>query len=348
MMQIANQIPPDGEKKMIQVVVTVDTQTMAWELLAPHGARGVTPKIGNCQFHLNPAKSVNADFWIVFANARPKDWMVCARENTLFIVGEPESKKVYPREYYAQFHRIIDTHHQSNHPRVTLHAPCLRWQFGFNHRTSTIELGYDALASMPPPESVLNKVSVVCSNAAHTPGQRQRLAFLGRLKERLGDRLIHFGRGFEPIDDKAAAIQGHRIHLVMENCQAPHYWTEKILDAYLGWSFPAYVGCPNLEDYFPRDSFLDLNIQDPTESADRLVAMLESPRTTHEIQAISNARSLVLNQYNPWTMWAHWAEKFYDPEKKSRNLCIRSHKAFRPFPMGLMYRMKTGNQYHKP
>jgi hypothetical protein len=42
----------------------------------------------------------------------------------------------------------------------------------------------------------------------------------------------------------------------LENSQSPHYWTEKLTDAYLGWAFPLYVGCPNVGDYFAKESFL--------------------------------------------------------------------------------------------
>ena len=125
----------------------------------------------------------------------------------------------------------------------------------------------------------------------------------------------------------------------MENCRAPHYWSEKILDAYLGWAFPLYIGCPNLDEYFPKKSFLELDIKSPDDAANRILAMLESPRDQIETDAVSEARKLVLNTYNPWVNWARWAENFYDPKFKPCSLVIRSHKAFRPFPRGLIYRM---------
>lgn len=327
-------------EKRLRVVVTIDSKVSGFELLAPGGVLGENPRVGRCDFFLNPAEPVDADFWIVFANARPSDEMRCAPENTLFIAAEPEEKKVYPKRFYTQFHHIIDTHKRSEHPRVTLHAPCLSWQFGYNHSLVKFETGYQELIGMDSLETVKNKVSVVCSDAAFTPGQRERLRFLARLKERLGDNLVHFGRGFEPIDDKKDAIQGYRFHLAMENCRARHYWTEKILDAYLGWAFPLYIGCPNLDEYFPDDSFLRLDIASPDEAADRILAMLAKPRDEAEAAAIAKGRELALNKYNPWIMWAKWAEEFHDPRAKSGNLVIRSHKAFRPFPRGHMYRFK--------
>lgn len=332
----------DGENSdRLKVVVTIDTKVTGWEILAPGGVLGESPSVGRCDFILNPDVPVDADFWIVFANARPCDVVHCAPENTLFIAGEPEEKKVYPKAFYAQFHRIIDTHLRSGHPRVTLHAPCLSWHIGFDHGRSNYDIGYAELAAMDRPADVENRVSVVCSNAAFTPGQRERLEFLAVLKQSLGDRLVHFGRGFRPVDDKLEGIIGYRFHLVMENCRVPYYWTEKISDAYLGWSFPLYVGSPNLGEYFPEDSFLALDIASPEEAADRIEALLATPCDEREQSAVAAGRDLVLNKYNPWVVWAGWAEQFHDPSARSRKTVVRSHKAFRPFPRGLLFRLKN-------
>lgn len=330
--------PPSGER--LKVVVTMDTGVTGWERLAPGGLVGANPSVGRCDFILNPEEPVKADFWIVFANARPRDIVHCAPQNTLFVAGEPEEKKVYPAAFYAQFHRIIDTHMKSGHPRVVLHAPCLSWHIGLDHPNSDFQIGYRELVAMERPPILQNKVSVVCSDAAFTPGQRERLAFLQALKERLGDQLVHFGRGFQPIDDKLDAIYGYRFHLVLENSRVPHYWTEKISDAYLGWAMPLYVGSPNLSDYFPEESFVPLEIASPKHAARMIGQLLAEPCNERECMAVAAGRAMVLEQYNPWVAWARWAEQFHDPDAQSRPTLIRSHKAFRPFPRGLWFRMR--------
>lgn len=326
---------------LLRVVVTIDTKVTGWEILAPFLDAGKNPRIGRCEFILNPESSVDADFWIVFANARAFDEIRCAPENTLFVAGEPEEKKIYPVAFYAQFHRIIDTHLRSRHPRVVLHAPCLSWHIGFDHVRSNFDIGYAELAEMECPTEVENKVSVVCSDATFTSGQRERLEFLDKLKDRLGDRLVHFGRGYRPVDDKIDAIKGYRFHLVLENCRVPHYWTEKISDAYLGWAFPLYVGCPNLSDYFPEESFVSMDMSAPDRAVDKIEELLATPRDVREKTAVGEGRNLVLNRYNPWIAWAGWAEQFYDASANSGKTVIRSHKAFRPFPRGLLFRLKN-------
>ncbi len=334
-----NPIRDDGKK--LRVVVTMDSESKGWERLAPGYEVDRNPQVGNCEFFLNPETPCDADFWIVFANSRPCDKVRCAPENTLFIAGEPEEKKVYPKAFYRQFHRIIDTHLQSGHPRVVLHSPCLSWHIGYDHKRKNFDIGHRELSAMEYPAEVLNKVSVVCSDAALTPGQRERLKFLETLKEILGDRLEHYGRGFRDVDDKLDAIRGYRFHLVLENCRVPHYWTEKLSDSYLGWSFPLYVGCTNLRDYFPEKFFLALDINDPEGAAQQIGQLLAIPPDEAELAVVAEGRHLVLYVYNPWVAWARWAEKFHDPKALSRPWVIRSHKAFRPFPRGLAFRLKN-------
>lgn len=320
----------------LNVVVTMDSGSSGWGCLAPDPSL----RVGRIQFHLNPPEPMKADFWIVFANARPLDRIHCAPENTLLIVGEPAEKKIYPRPYYRQFYHVVDTHDGSQHPRLRMHAPCFSWHVGLNHSRHAFDYGYAELSVLARPEKVENKLSVVCSDAAHTEGQRQRLAFLENLKHHLGDRLVHFGRGFRPVEDKMDAILGYRFHLVLENCQAPHYWTEKLADAYLGWAFPFYVGCPNLEDYFPESAFTRVDVTQAEAAAQQIISALDNEVTETEQRAVAGARQQVLTVYNPWMQWAKWAAQLHQPDAVGRWVTLRSHKAFRPFPRNLIYRIR--------
>lgn len=290
---------------------------------------------GNCQFSLSAADGAECDYWIVLANAFPRETGWVAPENTLFIAGEPPAKKVYPRGFYRQFARIVDTHDGSRHPRVHLDAPGLPWLAGLSWRQQRYTLGYDVLRGLAPPAKQ-NLISVVCSTTAQTAGQRRRLQFLAALRQRLGGDLLIFGKGFRPVDDKLEAILPYRYHLVLENSQSPHYWTEKLADAFLGWAFPLYVGCPNLGDYFARECFLALDMSDVEGAVRRLRQRLATPLSPREQQALQLARTRVLEVYNPFARFAAWANKFYAPGRRER-VTIQSAKAFR-FLRGWFYR----------
>ena len=241
--------PPASDRDLV-VRLNMDVAPGGMALLSPGGAM----RWGRCLFDLNPPPGGRADFAVVLANARPYDRFVCAPQNTLFIAGEPLEKKLYAPGFYRQFGHVLDTHPMSRHPGLILGAPGLNWHVGLDMRSRTYRFGYDYLKALtrPPKE---NRIAVVCSSANFTPGQRHRLALLDYLKQRLGDRLVHFGRGFQPIDDKMDAILPYRYQLVLENTCAENYWTEKLADAYLGWAYPVYLGCPNLDAFFSPDAY---------------------------------------------------------------------------------------------
>ncbi|WEN43767.1 hypothetical protein CKCBHOJB_03397 [Thauera sp. GDN1] len=325
--------PPASDRDLV-VRLNMDVAPGGMALLSPGGAM----RWGRCLFDLNPPPGGRADFAVVLANARPYDRFVCAPQNTLFIAGEPLEKKLYAPGFYRQFGHVLDTHPMSRHPGLILGAPGLNWHVGLDMRSRTYRFGYDYLKALtrPPKE---NRIAVVCSSANFTQGQRHRLALLDYLKQRLGDRLVHFGRGFQPIDDKMDAILPYRYQLVLENTCAENYWTEKLADAYLGWAYPVYLGCPNLDAFFSPDAYCAIDGGDFAVAGDRIERLLERPESETEIAAVAESRHRVLDIYNPLAWAAHWAETLYRPAPESE-VWIRIHKAFRPFPRGLIYRMR--------
>ena len=316
------------------VRLNMDMAPDGMALLSPGGAM----RWGRCRLALNPPLGGEADFAVVLANARPYDRFVCAAQNSLFIAGEPLEKKLYAPGFYRQFGHVLDTHAMSCHPGLILGAPGLNWHVGLDMRSRSYRFGYDYLKALARPKKE-NRIAVVCSNANFTPGQRHRLALLDYLKQRLGDRLVHFGRGFQPIDDKMDAILPYRYQLVLENTRAENYWTEKLADAYLGWAFPVYLGCPNLAAFFAPEAFSAIDGADFRAAGDRIEHLLDRPESETEIAAVAESRHRVLDVYNPLAWAAHWAEALYRPEPKSE-VVIRIHKAFRPFPRGLIYRLR--------
>jgi len=320
----------------LRLRTNMDCAPGGMELLTPEGSL----RWGLCRFDFNPDEGGRADFAVVLGNARPRDRFVCAPENTLFIAGEPLAKKLYPRTFYLQFGHVVDSHPASYHPNLHVSALGLNWHVGLDRSSNSYRYGYDYLSALAYPDKQ-NRISVVCSNASKTEGQRQRLALLEGLKQRLGDRLVHFGRGFEPIDDKMGAILPYRFHLVLENSVLPNYWTEKLADAYLGWAYPVYLGCPNVGDYLPAESLFSINDLDVDVAAARIARLLDQPLEPQHEAAFAEARRRVLNVYNPFAWAAHWVERLYRPKLPERTVTLRSHKAFRSLARGHLFRLRN-------
>jgi hypothetical protein len=162
-----------------------------------------------------------------------------------------------------------------------------------------VERSYDDLVAMTPPAKD-RPVSAISSTLAALPGHRARLRFLSRLDVAELDR---FGRGIRPLADKWDGLAPYRWSLAIENTVTPHYWSEKLADCFLAWTVPIYAGCPNLEEYFPAESFVRIDLDDP--DAPRIVA--ETARrepTAEQREAVAEARRLVLEKWQLFPLLA--------------------------------------------
>jgi hypothetical protein len=107
-----------------------------------------------------------------------------------------------------------------------------------------------------------------------------------------------FGHGVNPMHDKAEGLDPYRYHIAIENHIFPHHLTEKLPDAFLGYTLPFYHGCPNASDYFPPESFIPIDIND----FDRTVEIIQNALANNEYEDrlpyIIEARKRVLEKYN--------------------------------------------------
>ncbi len=125
----------------------------------------------------------------------------------------------------------------------------------------------------------------------------------------IGNYIDIFGSGFNPIPDTWGAIAPYKYHLFFENDVISDYWTKKLADAFLGFAYPIYFGCPNICDYFDENSILRIEIH----SFDNAVAILTDlilidPYEIH-FESIIVARNKVLNDYNLFQLMALICQK---------------------------------------
>jgi hypothetical protein len=92
----------------------------------------------------------------------------------------------------------------------------------------------------------------------------------------------------------------YKYSLCIENCSIKNYFTEKITDALLCWTIPVYYGCTNIQDYFPKDSYYWVDITKPN-CLDKIIEIVNKPITEKNIEALKQARDLILNKYNIWS-----------------------------------------------
>jgi hypothetical protein len=116
--------------------------------------------------------------------------------------------------------------------------------------------------------------------------------------ERNNPEVDIYGKNYKKLHSqfKDNALKSYFYSIAIENSTQKNYFTEKINDCFLFLTMPIYWGCPNITDYFPKDSVRLIDINNPKEMDE----ILTKPVTKKERTAIKEARNLVLYKYNIW------------------------------------------------
>jgi hypothetical protein len=165
---------------------------------------------------------------------------------------------------------------------------------------------WDFLNAQRRPARQPHRLGFIMSNLTDLTGHRERLAFLDAL-EASSIPYIFWGRGkgFERYRgyrgfafSKWNAHSSCRYTLVVENTVAKHYWSEKIGDAVLAWSFPIYHGCPNLGDYLPNESFVSIDIREPESAIATINKVLTDDPYESRIEELGESRRRLLEEHH--------------------------------------------------
>ncbi len=261
------------------------------------------PVWGECTF-LFDHDATDYDWLVVYDDLPPvhgerfsdrEEVLPCPPENTLLVTTEPSSIKSYGSAYVAQFGHVLTSQEPwaLRHPKRIYSQPAMQWFYGIGSHHIT---PYHTLAQANPNKT--GTISTVCSNKQqrHTLHQR-RFHFTQELKALMPDLEI-FGRGVRAVDDKAEALDPYRYHITIENQIAPHHWTEKLADAFLGFTLPFYYGCPNAADYFPQESIIPIDIHDTQGTFEIIRKAIRDNEYQRRLPHIIEARRRVLDEYN--------------------------------------------------
>jgi len=267
----------------------------------------------DCQFLINQPCD-NCDAWVVLQSTKgllERESTICPPENLVLVTREPPDMMSWSSDYLQQFGLIVTCHSNFKHSNVLMTQHGQTWHLA-NH-------SFDQLVDTHP-EPKPKLMSVICSSKTFTQGHRDRLQLLDALKKHFKELDI-FGRDIRPISDKWDGIYPYKYHIVLENGIFPHYWTEKLTDAYLGYALPIYCGCPNLTDYFSPKSFIQLNSHDIDRSIHTIEQAIANDQYERSLPAICEARDLLLNRYNLFPMLADLCRQFPDRIPQKVTLC---------------------------
>lgn len=205
--------------------------------------------------------------------------------NVLNICLEPPNEVSKYRQYANKKATIIYNQLDIKKNNVLSHG-ALPWH---------IDKDYDFLLNLNVEDIVKeNKIVWITSNQRNSKGHQIRMNFLDSIKSLPFVDL--YGRGINPIKDKWEVLHRSKYAIAYENFQNDYYWTEKIIDCFLSYTMPIYFGCNLIENYFPKNSFIQM---DPNDKHIHLFLkeIVTSNKWEENMEAIVKARNLVLNEY---------------------------------------------------
>lgn len=274
---------------------------------------------GDCQFFIND-DTQECDYWFVFDDLLKEESVICNPKNTVIITLEfPAIRPDINLKFLNQFDTIFTYSRNIDHPKVINTFAPFPTMIGVNNTNgNTVMTAYKNYDELSKPLSI-NKVkliSVISSNKAFTEGHRKRLRFVQALQEHFGKNIDIFGRGIKDFEDKWDVIAPYKYHIAIENSSCYNGMSEKLYDSFIGESLPFYYGCPNVSDYFPRESFIKIDIDD----IERSIKIIESSITIRAYESstsyIRQSKNLVLKNYNIFKLMENHCKRKYLVDEK--------------------------------
>jgi hypothetical protein len=257
---------------------------------------------GDITFHAGRTPDAAAD-WIFVADRPYGSFQTnVPKERRVLVLSEPPGIRKYAPAYLRQFGTAVSPYPLDGYDgRVILHHPCIGWLAG--NGTGGSE---DACPRFRNIEDVrafhcdkTKLLSIVSSLKVFCAGHKQRIAFLEALQQHFGNRAEYFGREFSPVKDKLDAIAPYKYHIAIENSAMENYWTEKLTDAWIGWSLPLYYGDPAILAQVPDPRGLELiDIHDIPSALGTIERVLRDDDYASRLEAIKKCRDWAIQESN--------------------------------------------------
>lgn len=179
--------------------------------------------------------------------------------------------------------------------------------------------GYDFYKNLAHSERN-DKAVWITSSKVNFEGHKMRM----KLKKTLEcmPEIKIYGRGIKEIPNKKDILLKNKYALAIENTSTNFYFTEKITDAFLTWNLPFYWGAKNIRDYFPKNSFIPIDITKPQETAEIIKEAIENDLWSKNIENIKEAREIVLNRHQFFPYITEKIERFDIKNKSLKNMII--------------------------
>ena len=278
------------------------------------GQKGVWDGI---DFTLEPIEV--CDFLVMLNNCmRTNTHVTCPKNNIWAIMQEPYERGFtdWMVENHESFAKVLTHHLPSDSEKYIPSHPAIPW-----HVNKT----FDELISTSTPEKTKN-LSWIVGDAMDLPGHIKRWSFLNFIQQDGELNIDLYGKAIQYIEDKWDGLAPYRYSLAIENNSGPNCWTEKLADCFLAWSVPIYYGCTNIKDYFPEESFISIDIDQPVQSLEKIKRIISMDNWNQRIPYLEEARKLVLYRYQLFPYLSKLIHSHFDPSAEKVSVTIPGYK----------------------
>lgn len=248
------------------------------------------------------------DWWFVLHRSalQKRSSAVCPKDRVIFISMEPnDSGESNINKFLNQFSEVYAIDPQLIHGNQKVQNWQIPWvgtKIRFdkgNHCFS--KDGVISFADLEKPIvcQKINRVSIINSVKRSLPGHVRRANLLDALsKSSVGKYLDFYGEGYQTFEDKYDILKRYKYTIVIENDILDGYWTEKLSDAFISECLPFYIGCPNILEFFPSNSLINIGNQPLDEIIQTIEKCILTDAYQQKFNAILQAKYLILNDYN--------------------------------------------------
>ena len=172
----------------------------------------------------------------------------------------------------------------------------------YNGSAGGIMMSYDDL-NKETPVTKSKTISTVQSNKQYTKVHRDRVNFINKMVDKTNLDVygsINCANNVLINNDKKSALDDYKYCLAFDNqVTIKDFFGTQFTDSILRWTVPIYGGGADLEKYFPSKSFIKVDPTDMNE-VDRVIDLLEKDDYNERLEALTEARRLILDTYNIW------------------------------------------------
>ena len=258
-----------------------------------------------------PGESGSWNNIVAVTNPKDADYLIIQDncDRSLFSHFEKEKRLYFVREALdsTSVNEYSDTKRYSY--RDDVHDNCFLWvKWHYINMPCGVNKTYDELiAEDTNPYDKSKLLSCIQSNKTMTEGHRLRYNFLVDFMNNNSDLLdlygsINFKNKELKNDDKFYALSNYKYCLAFDNQDKfKNLFATQFTDSILYWTVPIYWGGADLDRFFPKESFIQIDIRKPNEM-ERVIDIIQNDDYKSRLPAIKEARELILNKYNMWPM----------------------------------------------